>query len=642
MKRFFKSLRILPRWLILLIDLVIIFFAVLTAFALRFNFVVNDIINNDFDTGTLLFLAAFLVAIFITQSYTGIIRFTTLQDGVRIVYMSTVATLIVLVVNLISLNLGESLVPRSVIIICYFNTILFLFSYRLLVKYIFSYFTNAITNFENAVIFGAGQFGLITKQVIDYDQNSNLKVVGFLDDNPRKIGNVINGVQVFKAATELPYLIQKYEVKELIITIRDLPLKRKNDIVDICLKHNVKVRIIPKTDEWVSGELSINQIKEVKIDDLLGRETVKLNNPSLLKELGKKHILITGAGGSIGSELVRQIANYEPATLILLDQGETPLYEIDREMKLLARHTKIIPVVADVSDYNRVEKIFRAYKPQMVFHAAAYKHVPMMENNPSEAIICNVNGTKILADLSIEYHVEKFVMISTDKAVNPTNVMGASKRIAEIYVQSINDYQAKHHNKSPAFVTTRFGNVLGSNGSVIPLFKNQIEKGGPVTVTHPEMTRYFMTIPEACQLSIEAGIMGNGSEIFIIDMGESVKIVDLAEKMIQLSGKKLGEEIEIVFSGLREGEKLYEELLNNEENTLPTHHPKILIADVREEAYEEVKDKIDKLISLADRGLHLEVVSLMKNIVPEYISNNSKYQDLDRKSSQAYIKSLKK
>ncbi len=625
-----------------MIDLVIIFFAVLTAFALRFNFVINDILNNDFDSGTLLFLGAFLIAIFVTQSYTGIIRFTTLQDGVRIVYMSTVATLIVLVTNLISLNLGESLVPRSVIIICYFNAILFLFSYRLLVKYIFSYFTNAIKNFDNAVIFGAGEFGLITKQVIDYDQNSVLKVVGFLDDDPRKIGNIINGVQVFKAATELPYLIEKYEVKELIITIRDLPLKRKNEIVDICLKHDVKVRIIPKTDEWVSGELSINQIKEINIEDLLGRETVKLNNPSLFKELKKKSILITGAGGSIGSELARQIINYEPSVLILLDQGETPLYEIDREIKELAKETKVIPIVADVSDGYRLHKIFSSLKPEMVLHAAAYKHVPMMENNPSEAIMCNVLGTKTLADLSIAFGVDKFVMISTDKAVNPTNVMGASKRIAEIYVQSINDFLNRQKKKCPAFVTTRFGNVLGSNGSVIPLFKKQIANGGPVTVTHPEMTRYFMTIPEACQLSIEAGIMGNGSEIFIIDMGEAVKIVNLAEKMIQLSGKRLGEEVSIEFTGLREGEKLYEELLNNEENTLPTHHPKIMIANVRDEIYEEVNGRIEELISLADRGMHFEVVSLMKTIVPEYISNNSKYQELDRKSSKSYIKALKR
>ncbi|MDN5214124.1 nucleoside-diphosphate sugar epimerase/dehydratase [Fulvivirgaceae bacterium BMA12] len=634
MKRFFKSLRILPRWIILLIDLMIIFAGVMLAYALRFNFVIQDILYHDIEQGLLLFLVASAIAILITQSYSGIIRFTTLQDGLRIVYMCTLATLMVLIVNLISLNLGISLIPRSVIIISYFNAITFLFSYRLIVKYIFTYFTNAIKHFSNAAIFGAGEFGLLTKQVINHDQKSNLKVVAFLDDDPRKIGNVINGARVYKASTELPYLIDKYDVKELIITIRDLPLERKNEIVDLCLEHGVKVRIIPKTDDWVKGELDLQQIREVKIEDLLGRESVELDNREVKDQIKGKTVLITGAGGSIGSEMVRQVAACLPDTLVLLDQGETPLYEINREMKDFSAYVKVVPVVADVSEPLRMEKVFASFQPQIVFHAAAYKHVPMMEKNPSEAVLCNVLGTKTLADLAIKYKVDKFVMISTDKAVNPTNVMGATKRIAEIYVQSINMFLNKNQEKCTGFVTTRFGNVLGSNGSVIPLFKKQIEDGGPVTVTDPEMTRYFMTIPEACQLSLEAGIMGKGPQIFIIDMGESIKIVDLAEKMIQLSGKKLGEDIEIVFTGLREGEKLYEELLNNQENTLPTHHPKIMIAKVREEAYEEVKEKTLKLIELAQRGLEYEVVELMKEIVPEYISNNSKFEELDRKTKK--------
>ena len=631
MKRFFKSLRILPRWLILLIDLMIIFGAVMLAYALRFNFVIQDILYNDFEVGLLLYLGASAVAILISQSYAGIIRFTTLQDGLRIVYMCTMATLFVLIVNLIALNLEVSLMPRSVIIISYFNSIIFLFSYRLIVKYVFNYFTNAIKHFSNAAIFGAGEFGIITKQVINHDQKSNLKVVAFLDDDPRKIGNVINGARVYKASTELPYLIEKYEVKELIITIRDLPLERKNQIVDLCLEHGVKVRIIPKTDQWVKGELDLNQIREIKIEDLLGRESVKLDNHQVKEQIRGKTVMITGAGGSIGSEMVRQVAGFLPDTLILLDQGETPLYEIHAEIKDFSGHVKVIPIVADVSDLCRMEKVFASFRPGIVFHAAAYKHVPMMEKNPSEAVLCNVLGTKTLADLAIKYNVEKFVMISTDKAVNPTNVMGATKRIAEIYVQSLNIWLNKTKPDCTAFVTTRFGNVLGSNGSVIPLFKKQIENGGPVTVTHPEMTRFFMTIPEACQLSLEAGIMGKGSEIFIIDMGESVKIVDLAEKMIQLSGKKLGQDIEIVFTGMREGEKLYEELLNNQENTLPTHHAKILIARVRAEEYEGVSKKIDRLIELAQRGLENELVELMKDIVPEYISNNSRFEQLDRR-----------
>ncbi|MCG8322902.1 MAG: polysaccharide biosynthesis protein [Cytophagales bacterium] len=631
MKRFFKSLKILPRWIIMLIDLMIIFGAVMLAYALRFNFVIRDILNNDFEVGCLLYLASSFIAILISQSYAGIIRFTTLQDGLRIVYMCTMATLFVLIVNLISLNLGVSLMPRSVIIISYFNSIIFLFSYRLTVKYVFNYFTNAIKHFSNAAIFGAGEFGIITKQVINHDQKSNLKVVAFLDDDPRKIGNVINGARVYKATTELPYLIEKYEVKELIITIRDLPLERKNQIVDLCLTYGVKVRIIPKTDQWVKGELDLNQIREIKIEDLLGRESVKLDNREVREQLRGKTVLITGAGGSIGSEMVRQVAGFLPDTLILLDQGETPLYEINREIKDFSGHVKVIPVIADVSDICRMEKVFATFQPGLVFHAAAYKHVPMMEKNPSEAVLCNVLGTQTLADLAVKYKVRKFVMISTDKAVNPTNVMGATKRIAEIYVQSLNVFLSKTQPDCTAFVTTRFGNVLGSNGSVIPLFKKQIESGGPVTVTHPEMTRFFMTIPEACQLSLEAGIMGQGSEIFIIDMGESVKIVDLARKMIRLSGKKLGKDIEIVFTGIRDGEKLYEELLSNKENTLPTHHSKILIASVRPEAHKQVSKKINKLIDLAQRGLEYELVDLMKEIVPEYISHNPGFEKRNKK-----------
>ncbi|MDN5203167.1 nucleoside-diphosphate sugar epimerase/dehydratase [Fulvivirgaceae bacterium BMA10] len=629
MKRLIKGLKILPRWIIMLIDLMIIFGAVLLGYALRFNFIVRDILNNDLDSGILLTLGASIIAIFITQSYAGIIRFTSLQDGLRIVYMCTIGTLIVLVVNLMAMNAGLSLIPRSVIIISYFNSIMFLFSYRLLVKYVFSYFTNAIKHYSNVVIFGAGEFGIITKQVINQDTNSNLKVVAFLDDDPRKIGKVINGARVFKASTDLPYLIRKYYIDELIITISDISLSRKNDIVDFCLKHNIKVRLVPQADSWVKGELSLNQIKDIKIEELLGRESVKLNNPEIEKDIKGKCVMITGAGGSIGSEMVRQVLGYNPETLLLVDQGETPLYEIDHELKDLKHKVQVIPIIADVASKNRIERIFSKYRPEIVFHAAAYKHVPMMENNPVEAVICNVLGTKTLADLSVKYKVKKFVMISTDKAVNPTNVMGASKRVAEIYVQSLNHSLRKSGKNNIAFVTTRFGNVLGSNGSVIPLFKNQIAKGGPVTVTHPKMTRYFMTIPEACQLSLEAGIMGNGCEIFIIDMGKSVKIVDLAKKMIQLSGFRVGEDIKIEYTGLRPGEKLYEELLNNKENTIPTHHPKIMIAKIREQAFEEVKLQIAKIIDATQKDDEFELVSLIKNLVPEYKSNSSRFEKLD-------------
>ncbi len=631
MHKIIQSLRILPRWIILLIDLVILFFAVLFGYLLRFDFDVERLFIENFSIGALLFMGSGLLAILITKSYAGIIRFTTIQDGLRIVYMATMATMITLIINLIYLNFDVSIIPRSVIIISFFNTVIFLFSYRLIVKYVFSYFTNSIHKRINIVIFGAGQFGQITKQVVDHDTSSNSKVVAFLDDDPRKIGKVINGIKIFNPRKDLSELVLKLDIHELIIASSEISLDRTNEIVDQCLKLDVKVRSVPQPDKWVKGELSVGQIKEVKIEDLLGRDSVELDNVHVREQLKDRRVMITGAGGSIGSEIVRQVIRHDPECIILLDQGETPLYEIEREIKEHKDRIDIFAVIGDVRNKNRMESIFDQFRPQVVYHAAAYKHVPMMENNATEAVLCNVCGTKSLADLAVKYNAEKFVMISTDKAVNPTNVMGASKRIAEIYVQSLSAFLSQESDKTTAFITTRFGNVLGSNGSVIPLFKKQLADGGPVTVTHPEMTRYFMTIPEACQLSLEAGAMGEGHEIFIIDMGKSIKIVDLARKMIQLSGKELGKDIDIVFTGLRNGEKLYEELLNNKENTIPTHHPKIMIAKVREEDYNEVKFKIDNLITVAKNGDELEMVKMMKKIVPEFISNQSKYEELDKK-----------
>jgi FlaA1/EpsC-like NDP-sugar epimerase len=380
----------------------------------------------------------------------------------------------------------------------------------------------------------------------------------------------------------------------------------------------------------VKGELSLNQIKEINIDDLLEREAIRLDDLNLQKQLFGKRICITGAAGSIGSELVRQVMQYKPEAVIMIDQNESGLFEIDREVKSVENVTAVIPYIADITNKDRIHSIFAENRPSIVFHAAAYKHVPMMERNSSEAIVCNILGTKILADIAVAFNVEKFVMISTDKAVNPTSVMGCSKRIAEIYVQSLNNHLEKMPNKHTAFVTTRFGNVLGSNGSVIPVFKKQIEQGGPLTVTHPEITRYFMTIPEACRLVLEAGAMGKGGEIFIFDMGKSVKIYDLAKKMIQLSGLVPGRDIDIVFTGLREGEKLYEELLNQKENTLRTHHQKIMIAKVQEYAYLEIDKYVELFNDLVNDRNELKMVALMKELVPEFRSNYSRYEVLDQ------------
>ncbi|MDQ3392587.1 MAG: polysaccharide biosynthesis protein [Bacteroidota bacterium] len=632
MIRIIQSLKILPRWIILLIDLFVLLCSVTFAYLLRFNFDTREIILNRFLYGTLMFLGCSFLAILITQSYSGIIRYTSIQDGWRIVYTTTIGVVIALLINLLHLKIyGNGMIPLGVIIIAYLNSIIFLFSYRLSVKHIFFYYTNVIDKRLNVVIFGAGQFGQFTKQIINHESGSNIKVVAFLDDDQRRIGKIIDGVKIFNAKTEINEILESLSVNELIISINNLSLERKNEIVDVCLKYNVKVRTVPPTEKWVKGELSVNQIKDVKIEDLLGRESIVLDNKNVSDEIRGKCICVTGAAGSIGSEIVRQLILHKPGMILLVDQAETPLYELNNEISKLRADVKTSLLIADVSNFDRIDRIFSFYKPDMVFHAAAYKHVPMMENNPSEAILCNVLGTKNLADAALKHKIKKFVMISTDKAVNPTSVMGASKRIAEIYVQSLNLYQKKLGLDSTSFITTRFGNVLGSNGSVIPLFKKQIESGGPITITHPEMTRYFMTIPEACQLVLEAGVMGNGCEIFIFDMGKSVKIVDLANKMVQLSGMKIGRDIDIVFSGLRDGEKLYEELLNNTENTVPTHHSKIMIAKVREYTFSEVEENIKQLIELAYTKDDLTLVRLMKYIVPEFKSNYSKFEVLDQK-----------
>jgi FlaA1/EpsC-like NDP-sugar epimerase len=523
---------------------------------------------------------------------------------------------------------GTFIIPFSVVFISLLSSFLFLFNYRLLVKYIFTYYRNAIIKKSRVLIFGAGQTGIITRHVID--STPRMQIVGFLEDNPNKIGKVVDGTKIFDARKDnLDHYFDELNIDELVITVRDISLDRKNELVDACLRNKVKVRAVPPVEKWVGGELSLNQIREINIEELLGREAIQLNNASIVHDIRGKRICITGAAGSIGSELVRQVASYAPERIILIDQAESPLYEIEREIKGHYK-VRVIPYLADITNKHRIASILEENRPEVIYHAAAYKHVPLMEGNPSEAIHCNILGTKNLADLAVHYKVRKFVMISTDKAVNPTNVMGCSKRIAEVYVQSLNENLKAQGNFITAFVTTRFGNVLGSNGSVIPLFKKQIEIGGPVTVTHPEVTRFFMTIPEACQLVLEAGTMGKGGEIFIFDMGKPVKIIDLARKMILLSGMQPGKDIEIVFSGLREGEKLYEELLNQSEDTIPTHHEKILIGKVEPYAYEEINRYIELFFDLVHDKNELKMVALMKELIPEFRSNYSRYEILDK------------
>ena len=625
-----NRLTILPRWVIIIIDITVIIVATSLGFVLRFNFNLKEILSFNPTIGIFLTVICGILAIVITRSYAGIVRYTGVEDGLRIMYASMLSLGLACTANLMYYyNLGRNLIPYSVLLITFFTSFLFLFYYRLLVKTLFSYFKGEVNKRANVAVFGAGSLGMITRHILETDSSSKFKVVAFFEDDITKTGKVINGIKIYHAR-ELAEQIKDLALTELIIAVKELSPERKNEITEVSINNKVKVRIVPPAEKWVKGEFRIQQLKPINIEDLLGRDSIKLDEAKLYAELGHKRICITGAAGSIGSELARQVINYHPKSIMLIDQAESPLYEIEKELKGLFPDVMLIVFIADITHEQRMNKILEEFRPQILLHAAAYKHVPMMESNPSEAVMTNILGTKLLADLSVKYDVERFVMISTDKAVNPSNVMGCSKRIAEIYVQALQHNLSKGINSNTHFVTTRFGNVLGSNGSVIPTFKKQIENGGPVTVTHPEITRYFMTIPEACRLVLEAGIMGRGGEIFIFDMGQPVKIIDLAKKMIRLSGFEPDKDMDIVFTGLREGEKLYEELLNDKENTIATHHEKILKARVDEYDYAYINSMVGLFQDLVHDKNELKMVALMKEIVPEFRSSYSRYEVLDQ------------
>jgi len=616
----------LPRWSILLIDVLVCAFSLTLAFFLRFNFKsipANELAN--FPAVYAIVLLTRLIAFFISKTYKGVVRYTGAKDATRIFVVVLLSSAVLFVVNIITrqILIGYYLIPHSVIVIDALVTIFIMISSRLAIKAI--YFENKNPDKEKiqVIIFGAGESGIITKRTLDRDAAVKYKVVGFIDDDEKKKGRSLEGVFIYPTS-KLSDLVKDNNVESLIISIQNLNPSRKNSLIEECLQLGIKVLNVPPVAKWINGELSFNQIKGINIEELLEREPIKLDNGLINEQLNNKTILITGAAGSIGSELARQCIKFNPKLLVLLDQAESPLHELELEFTEHKSSVKHEVVIGDVRNKERMHNVFNTFKPQIVFHAAAYKHVPMMENNPSESILTNILGTKTVADLASDFKVEKFVMVSTDKAVNPTNVMGASKRIAEIYTQSLGKISGTK------FITTRFGNVLGSNGSVIPRFKKQIEQGGPITITHPEITRFFMTIPEACQLVLEAGCMGKGGEIFVFDMGQSVKIVDLARKMIKLSGLKEDTDIKIVYTGLRPGEKLYEELLASSENTLPTHHQQILVGKVREYEFAEVAKFIDELIQLFNTQNNKLIVSKMKDIVPEFVSNNSVFQTLDK------------
>lgn len=644
----FSKINIVPRWLIFLLDLVICMVSMVMAYYIRYNLDINNLNYSELSRSLLITTFINVIIFFNVKTYTGIIRYTSAQDTFRVLFAVFVSNIVFVLINLgnISLNFG-GLVSNKLLVINGLMSFLLLISYRVLIKYFFMYIKNLTLDKRKVIIYGAGEAGLATKRTFDHDPKFNKTIIAFVDDDARKVGKTIDGIKILDAVN-LEELIKDHEVDEIIFASYSIPPERKGEIVDVCLDNDVKVLNIPPFDAWIGGQFKSTQIQNINIEDLLNRKSIEIDITSIQNQLQDKRILITGAAGSIGSEIVRQLLKFDTGLIILCDQSETALHHIYLELEENHNQTNFHAFVGDVKDKKRMEHLFDTYKPHYVYHAAAYKHVPLMEDNPAEAIKTNVLGTKTIADLSVKHGVQKFVMISTDKAVNPTNVMGASKRIAEIYVQSLNNSLSTKDfvfsnglsyinelNVKPItkFITTRFGNVLGSNGSVIPRFKEQIEKGGPVTVTHPEITRYFMTIPEACRLVLEAGCMGKGGEIFIFDMGKSVKIVELAKKMIRLAGLVPNQDIKIQFSGLRPGEKLFEELLNDNENTMPTHHEKIMIGKVREYVFSEIETQISNLLNHAKQNDDQRVVIAMKTLVREFKSKNSIYEALDKEEA---------
>lgn len=623
-KQNFSRLNIVPTWVIMFLDLICVGFAVMLALLIRASFKeLSNLPSDIYWKAPLLILPVRAIFFLLFRTERMVVRYTNAQNVIRIFLSCLGGTLLIYVVNKITYLInGTHLIPVSIPGMEFFISTVFLIIYRLTFKLFYLEQVNPTRLKKNIIIFGAGESGITTKKALDRDVKTKYNVLAFIDEDPKKVGKEVENLPVIRYQ-KLDEYLQKNNISFLIISVQDLPASKKNEITEIALPYNVKVLQVPPVTRWINGSLSFKQIKKVKIEDLLERDPIVMDKRLVSKDIVNKTILITGAAGSIGSEIVQQLLNFNYGKLILVDNSETPVFFL-RSYCNSFNHLKNVEIlVCDITDTEKMEEIFSTYKPQLVYHAAAYKHVPIMEENPQAAIKVNIQGTRLLADLSVKHNVEKFVMISTDKAVNPTGVMGASKRIAEIYVQSLN-----FHQKCTKFITTRFGNVLGSKGSVIPIFKRQIENGGPITVTHPDITRYFMTIPEACQLVLTAGAVGNGGEIFIFDMGQPVKIYDLAVKMIKLSGLVLGKDIEIRFSGLREGEKLYEELLANQENTIQTDYKKIMIANVRRYEYESVSQEIAQLIALKNSDPFV-IVKKMKEIVPEFISNNSKFDILN-------------
>ena len=617
----------LPRYWILAVDMIIVIVAYVVAlFMLYFK----DFGASSFDWSRIwLVPVVYLLTFLISRTYDGMLRYSGFNDIRKLFYACTSALSILIISKLIFSNvyhpIAKELYPRYVTIIYhYLITMVMMILMRFTIRRLYNEVYKNTPDKMNTLIYGAGDGGTVLMRTLSQDTKSKFKIKAFVDDDPKRAGTQINTIKIYSPKVAMtPEFIEKFDIDVLILAIPSISETRRKEIIEQGMALNLIVKSIPSFDKWVDGKLESNQIQDIKIEDLLGRKPIILGKSNVIREINEKVVLVTGAAGSIGSEICRQVMHYNPSKLIMLDQAESPMYDFQFEMNntedFKNKRDKMVFVITNVKDPIRMREVFEMYHPQVVFHAAAYKHVPFMEENAYEAVFVNVFGTKLVADLAMEFGVEKFVMISTDKAVNPTNVMGATKRIAEIYTQS--------RQSKTKFITTRFGNVLGSNGSVVPLFRKQIEKGGPITVTDRRITRFFMTIPEACSLVLEAGSIGDGGDIFVFDMGEKVKIWDLAEKMRKLAHRP---EIEIIETGLRPGEKLYEEVLANEENTIKTDNEKIMHAIVRKYEASDVDAMFNKLHEALETCDPMKIVAQMKVIVPEFKSNNSIFSQLDK------------
>ena len=622
----------LPYWVVLAIDIFICYLSGILVFWFYYHGAV-DFSNLSILTRTIFVYMVFaLVGFRVFKTYSGIIRYSSFVDLQRVGLAMLLSLVIAEVMHYVMYSWDIKFVrfQGRQIAVMYLVATIGLVVFRILVKAIYDAYLNPNRRIRT-LIYGVKEGGIGIANNICNDRNTNFMLKGFISHDDLYSGKTLMGEKIYTINDKLEEVIESNDIKAVLVSPMQVDRFRANTrLQDILINANVKIYLTEHTKEWTGeNDLEHVQFKEINIEDLLPRDEIVVDMDAIGNLLNGKCIMITGSAGSIGSEIVRQISIYKPGKLILIDQAETPQHDIRLMMGFDYPNIKVETIVANITNLDRMETIFKQYKPEYVFHAAAYKHVPMMENNPSESIQNNVWGTKVIADLSVKYGVRKFVMVSTDKAVNPTNVMGCSKRICEIYCQSLNKKIDKESNKevSTQFVTTRFGNVLGSNGSVIPLFEKQIKNGGPVTVTDPNIIRFFMLIPEACKLVLEAGTHGKGGEIFVFDMGKPVRIADLAKRMIKLSG---AENIEIEYTGLRAGEKLYEEVLSTTENTLPSFHEKVRIAKVQEYDYDVVNQQIEQLLQISHTYDSMQIVKMMKSIVPEYVSNNSVYSVLDK------------